>query len=112
MRRHEQQLHATLQKSVKVFVNGEMLKVTLGITWDDEDPYATLSACDSAGAQLAEVREAVSFKLTVQNAQDWANNAFRRRAETMVNRKTPPHSSAAVNRATLRRRLLQRHDPT
>lgn len=78
VRRHEQQLHATLHKSLQLSVAGERLTFSLVITPDDDDPYAMLSACDSSGARRAQVRVAASFKLTDQSAQDWAGNNFRR----------------------------------
>ena len=80
VRRHEQQLYALLHKSIKLTVDGEILTITLDITPDDEDPYATLTACDVYGLQLAQVRVAASFKLNSQSAQDWVSNAFRRPA--------------------------------
>ncbi|HEU4844912.1 MAG TPA: hypothetical protein VFT05_11670 [Burkholderiaceae bacterium] len=78
LRRHEQQLHAQLHKSV--FVNGEagQLKVTLDIVPDEDDPYATLSAWDGYGEQLASVRVAPTFKLTVASAEAWVGNDYRR----------------------------------
>ena len=78
VRRHEQQLHATLHKSVKVAVNGAMLNFTLDITPDDDDPYAMLTARDAFGVQLARVRVNPDFKLNEKSAQDWTQNEFRR----------------------------------
>ena len=78
VRRHEQQLHALLHKSIKVAVNGATLQVTLDITPDDDAPYAVLTASDTLGTQLAKVRVAPSFKLSDQSAQDWAQSGFRR----------------------------------
>ena len=78
VRRHEQQLHSQLHKSTKVTVNGATLNVTLDITPDDDDPYAMLTACDAFGKQLAQVRVAANFRLSDQNAHDWAQNEFRR----------------------------------
>ncbi len=78
VRRHEQQLHATLHKSTKVAVNGATLDFTLDITPDDDDPYAMLTARDALGVQLARVRVEPGFKLNEKSAQDWAQNEFRR----------------------------------
>ena len=78
VRRHEQQLHSLLHKSTKVTVNGATLSVTLDVTPDDDDPYAMLTAHDVFGTQLAQVRVDASFKLSENNAQDWAQNEFRR----------------------------------
>ncbi|WP_020654566.1 hypothetical protein [Massilia niastensis] len=78
IRRHEQQLHAILHKSIYVWTEqtGE-LKVTLDIVPDDDDPYAMLAAFDQMGEQVARVRVAASFKLTQASAQAWFANDFR-----------------------------------
>lgn len=78
VRRHEQQLHAQLHKSVHIKVDGAALHITLDIIPDDDDPYALLTACDAAGDQLAQIRVAPTFKLNDQSAENWANDAFRR----------------------------------
>lgn len=80
VRRHEQQLHATLNKRLKLLVNGQALHITLVITPDDDEPYALLTACDALGAQLAQVRVNASFKLSDNSAQAWIQNEFRRPA--------------------------------
>lgn len=80
VRRHEQQLHATLNKRIKLVANGETLHITQVITPDDDEPYATLTACDASGAQLAQVRVDASFKLNEHSAQAWVQNEFRRPA--------------------------------
>jgi hypothetical protein len=78
IRRHEQQLHAILHKSIYVWTEatGE-LKVTLDIVPDDDDPYAMLAAFDQMGEQVARVRVAASFRLTPASAQAWFENDFR-----------------------------------
>jgi len=74
LRRHEQQLHAQLHKSVKV---GE-LTVKLDIQPDEDNPSATLSAVDAFGEEVASVRVRPDFKLTTTSAANWIENGFAR----------------------------------
>ncbi len=78
LRRHEQQLHAMLHKSIVVATETQDIRVTLDIVPDDDDPYAILSAFDADGEQLAKVRAPASFKLNAKNAANWIENEFRR----------------------------------
>ncbi len=78
LRRHEQQLHAQLHKSVFVNTDDGQLKVTLDIVPDEDDPYATLTAFDGYNEQLAQVRVAPTFKLSVSSAGSWIENGYRR----------------------------------
>src|SRR5713226_6065112 len=55
LRRHEQQLHAMLHKSVTVTAGYSQVSITLDIVPDEDYPYALLTAHDEAGAQLAQV---------------------------------------------------------
>lgn len=81
LRRHEQQLHASLHKSMLVNTATTSIKIALDIVPDEDDPYATLSAFDEVGEQLASVRVAPSFKLTRSSAEKWIENEFRRPTE-------------------------------
>lgn len=76
LRRHEQQLHATLHKSVKIDAEAGRLTIKLDIVPDEDEPYAVLSAWDEFGEQLAEINVAPSYKLTVQRASEWASGGF------------------------------------
>ncbi|MFC4277920.1 hypothetical protein [Achromobacter aloeverae] len=76
LRRHEQQLHATLHKSVRIDTADGRLTVKLDIVPDEDDPYALLSAYDASGEQLAEIRVAPTYKLNAQRASDWAAGGF------------------------------------
>jgi hypothetical protein len=76
LRRHEQQLHATLHKSVKVIGDAGAIDVTLDIVPDEDDPYALLSAHDESGSQLAQVRVSPAFKLSVTSASAWIDGGF------------------------------------
>ena len=76
VRRHEQQLHATLHQQIAIAHAGGRVSVTLDIEPDEENPSATLRALDAADELLAEVRVAPSFKLTRASASAWAEAGF------------------------------------
>lgn len=78
LRRHEQQLHAMLHKSLKVRTASARLTIKLDIVPDDDNPSATLSACDEAGEQLAQVEVPTSFRLTPDSAAAWIASDFRK----------------------------------
>ena len=78
LRRHEQQLHATLHKKVVVNAPSGRITVMLDIVPDDDDPHAILSAEDAFGEVLARVRVSAGFKLTAATAAGWIENDFRR----------------------------------
>ena len=78
LRRHEQQLHAMLHKSVTISVGGERITVTLRIVPDEFEPHALLAAEDAGGERLAEVRVGAGFKLNAASAEAWAENDYRR----------------------------------
>jgi hypothetical protein len=78
LRRHEQQLHAMLHKSVVVTVNSARVSVSLDILPDDDHPSALLTAVDEAGAQLAQVSVAPNFTLSRSSAAAWVEAGFRK----------------------------------
>ena len=78
LRRHEQQLHATLHQSITVTANAGRVTVNLDIVPDEDNPYATLSAQDDSGELLAEVKVAPSFKLNRSSAVAWVDGGFAR----------------------------------
>ena len=78
VRRHEQQLHATLHQSIDISVGLARITVMLDIVPDDENPYAILSAHDAGQELLAQVRIAASFKLNRNSALAWAESGFAR----------------------------------
>jgi hypothetical protein len=78
LRRHEQQLHAILHKSVRVTAASGPINVTLDIVPDEDDPYALLTACDEAGGRLAQARVAPSFKLSATSAAAWIEGGFKK----------------------------------
>lgn len=78
LRRHEQQLHATLHKKLTVNTESGPVTVTLDIVADEYDPHALLGAYDAAGEELANVRVDAGFKLTKASAQAWIEDDFRK----------------------------------
>ncbi|MBP6598903.1 MAG: hypothetical protein KA216_05575, partial [Giesbergeria sp.] len=78
LRRHEQQLHAQLNKNVTITVQGERLRVLLAIVPDEDGASATLSAENALGEELARVSVSPAFKLTVDSASAWAASGFER----------------------------------
>jgi len=78
LRRHEQQLHAQLHKSLYVSTDDGQVKVSLDIVPDEDNPYATLTAIDAAGEQVAQVRTSAAFKLSPASAAAWIANDYRR----------------------------------
>ncbi len=78
IRRHEQQLHATLHKEVVVNVAAQAWRVTLDIVADEYEPHALLSAHDEGGDQAAQVRVPAHFKLNASSATAWIENDFRK----------------------------------
>jgi hypothetical protein len=77
LRRHEQQLHAQLHKRLKFdAADGSRIQVQLDITPDDDNPFATLSALDQTGLQLAQVRVSAAFKLNESSALAWVAAGF------------------------------------
>ena len=76
VRRHEQQLHATLHQSIEIAHAGDRVAVSLDIEPDDDNPSAMLRAHHASGEQLAEVRVSPSFKLTRASAVAWAEAGF------------------------------------
>ena len=80
IRRHQQQLHATLHKNVALTVRGQRITVALDIVADEDDPHALLSASDVLGEMLAQVRVAAGFKLNVGSATAWVDDDYRKPA--------------------------------
>ncbi|MDQ3060617.1 MAG: hypothetical protein M3R45_14040 [Pseudomonadota bacterium] len=80
VRRHEQQLHATLHQRITVTANAARITVSLDIVPDEEHPHARLTAHDDGGELLAEVTVAPSFKLNRASAVAWVESGFSRPA--------------------------------
>ena len=84
VRRHEQQLHASLHQSISVSASLKgktaRIDVTLDIVPDEDNPYAMLGATDDGGEHLAKMRVLPSFKLNRASAVAWAESGFRKPA--------------------------------
>ena len=78
LRRHEQQLHAQLHKSLKIDTASGRIQVLLDIVPDDDNPYATLTALNADGESLAQVRVSAGFKLNESSAAAWVENEYYR----------------------------------
>ena len=76
LRRHEQQLHAQLNKHVFVGHGTERIRVALRIVPDEDNPHGLLSAQDESGTTLGEARVAPTFKLTATSAEAWVENGY------------------------------------
>ena len=81
VRRHEQQLHASLHQSITVTAKSARVTVSLDIVPDEDNPHAMLAAHDDDGTQLAEVRVAPSFKLNRTSAVAWVEGGFAKPAD-------------------------------
>jgi hypothetical protein len=78
LRRHEQQLQASLHKQLTVNAAAGRIRVTLDIVADEDDPHARLAAYAADGEPLAEVRVAPEFRLNTASANAWIDDDFRR----------------------------------
>ena len=80
IRRHEQQLHATLNRSVTVTTRDDRrVRVALAIVPDEDNPTATLTAYDDADdSELASVSVSPAFRLTATSAGAWIESGYAR----------------------------------
>ncbi|MDR6519911.1 hypothetical protein [Variovorax atrisoli] len=80
IRRHEQQLHAALNKSVTVTARDDRrVRVALAIVPDEDNPTATLTAYDDADdSELASVSVSPAFRLTATSAGAWIESGYAR----------------------------------
>ncbi len=78
LRRHEQQLHARLHRSVNVGAGLERVRVAMQIVPDEDNPHALLSAHDDAGTLLGEARVRADFKLSAATAEAWIDSGFQK----------------------------------
>ena len=76
LRRHEQQLHAQLNKHVSVGAGSERIRVSLQIVPDEDNPHAMRRAHDEAGSELAELRVKPDFRLNAASAEAWIESGF------------------------------------
>ncbi len=78
IRRHEQQLQATLHKAVNLNTPAGRWRVTLDIVPDEMEPHAWLAAVDPTGCEAARVRVAAGFRLDAASAAAWMAAGFAR----------------------------------
>jgi hypothetical protein len=78
LRRHEQQRDAQLHKSLVLNEAIGRITVKLDIVPDEDQPYATLSAVDAQGEELASVKVRADFRFNVGSASAWVADEFRR----------------------------------
>ena len=79
VRRHEQQLHAQLNKNLIITTaQGQRVRVFLSIVPDDEGATASLTAEDELGETLARASVPPTFKLTAASAAVWVEGGFER----------------------------------
>ena len=78
VRRHEQQLHASSNKSLMLNGDDADYKISLQIIPDEDDPHAYLSAFDANGEQLARIKVRPDFKLNQTSALKWLQQDFAR----------------------------------
>lgn len=76
--RHEQQLQASLHKTITVIVQDQTIRVALDIVADDDNPHALLSAHDQDGEQMAQVVVRPNFKLNTASAEAWIASGYGR----------------------------------
>jgi hypothetical protein len=79
VRRHEQQLHATLHQRITVTARSSRITVSLDIVPDEDHPHALLSAHDEgdeAGDALARLSLKDGATRTCASAVAWVENDF------------------------------------
>ncbi len=76
LRRHEQQLHAQLNRSITVTAVGRRISVVLTIVPDEEGATACLVAANDHGEELGRVPVSPAFKLNTNSALAWAESGF------------------------------------
>ena len=78
LRRHEQQLHAQLNRSVTVTADGHRIRVAMAIVPDEDGATASLVATDGFDEELGRAAVPPTFKLNVNSALAWVESGFAR----------------------------------
>jgi hypothetical protein len=76
IRRHQQQAHAALHRSVKVMTANGRVRIDLDIVADPDHPYAELSAHDDTGGELARYRVSAGFRFNHDVASAWVRGGL------------------------------------
>jgi len=80
LRRHEQQLHAQLNRNVTVTAGGRRIRVAMAIVPDEDGATASLVAEDDVGDELGRVSVSPAFTLNATTALSWVESGFVRPA--------------------------------
>ena len=80
IRRHEQQLHAQLNRSVSITLAGRRIRVDMAIVPDEEGATASLRATDEFDEELGRASVPPGFRLSASSALAWAESGFARPA--------------------------------
>ncbi len=80
IRRHEQQLHAQLNRNLSITANGRRIRVAFAIVPDEDGATASLVAVDDFGEELGRAQVSPDFQLTVNSALAWVQSGFVRPA--------------------------------
>ena len=80
LRRHEQQLHAQLNRNVTVTAQGRRIRVALAIVPDEDGATASLLATDEFDAELGRAPVSPAFTLNGASALAWVESGFVRPA--------------------------------
>ena len=81
IRRHEQQLHAQLNRNVTVTIDGRRIRVAHSIVPDEDGATATLVAVEEFDQELGRVSVSPGFKLNLDSATAWVVSGFVRPTE-------------------------------
>ena len=76
LRRHEQQLHAQLNRNVTVTAGGRRIRVAMAIVPDEDGATASLVAEDDFGDELGRVSVSPAFTLNATTALRWVESGF------------------------------------
>ena len=76
IRRHEQQLHAQLNRNITVTIDGRRIRVAHTIIPDEDGATASLVAMDEFDEELGRVAVSPTFKLNRNSAADWVGSGF------------------------------------
>ena len=78
LRRHEQQLHARLNKHLSVGAGSERIRVSLQIVPDEDNPHAFLRAHDESGSELAALSLKSGFTRSAASAEAWVEGGYQK----------------------------------
>ncbi len=77
LERHRRQREASLHKKLYIYSQSVCYTIALDVVPDEYEPYATLSARDESGSEVASKRVAPNYKFSAAAMQRWADGGFR-----------------------------------